>query len=78
MKIKYGVIELELLSEASYRWNPDCSAHPVDREIGWYEAKAVDNHGSKFIVRWEIIDPSAEDECNKCDWDDPSIIIPIN
>ena len=40
-----------------------------------YFAYAVNDCGDKYIrLRWDIINPEAEEECDTCDWDEYEVI----
>jgi hypothetical protein len=63
--INHGSIDYDgailQLEEEAYASGPPDDPH--------YEAMATDDEGNFYKIRWEIINPQAEDESESCDWD---------
>ena len=55
-------------------------AYPINDRFGgvMYEARAVDQDGKNYMVRWDLLpdfDPGEDPEDRPCDWDAPSEVV---
>lgn len=63
--IKYNGLELRLTQDP---YIEDLMLSGMQRKVV-YQAHAVDENDDEYIIIWNVIDLSCEDESEACDWD---------